>query len=62
MPRPELLASLGPVMRILVDAAAEYQACADPDAAIAFDAVDWVRWLDVAVREAVANRGAVPIG
>ena len=53
MPNPARLAELAPVTAILVDCAAEYEACADPEQPVAFNAVDWVRWLDVEVRRSV---------
>jgi hypothetical protein len=61
MPLPAKLLTLAPVMDTLMEAASEYQACADPDEEMLFDAVDWVRWLDVEVRAAVEwqKRGRV---
>lgn len=56
MPPPATLARLAPLMATLMDCAAEYQACADPDEQVEFDATDWVRWLDLAVRNAVQFR------
>jgi len=54
MPNPALLARLAPVMGTLVDAAGEF----DSFDARRWTAVEFIQWLDVAVRDAAANRGA----
>lgn len=51
MPSPRELVRLGPVMKILMDAAGEYDSI-DPEPT---PIVEWVRWLDVEVRSAVAQ-------
>jgi hypothetical protein len=55
MPQPAVLVQLAPLMATLMDISAEYEACADEAEPIPFNAVDWVRWLDQAVRDAVKH-------
>lgn len=55
MPQPAVLLQLGPLMATLMEVASEYEACADEVEPIPFNAVDWVRWLDQSVRDAVRN-------
>jgi hypothetical protein len=51
MPNPALLLRLAPVMGTLVDAASEFDSF-DPGR---WTAVQFVQWLDIAVREAAAR-------
>ena len=48
MPNPQLLVQLGPVIGTLVDAASEFDSFDEQR----WTAVQFVQWLDVAVREA----------
>ena len=55
MPNPAQLLRLANVMGVLVDAAAEFDAC-DPEGT--YTAVEFAQWLEVEVRAVLANRGA----
>ena len=58
MPPPQRLAALGPLTGVLIDAAAEFDTY-DPDHT--WSAVEFVQWLDVAVRESVEGRVRVAL-